>query len=115
MNNEIYEFVRSRKGSRVVVGTKGQRRRIGGELRGVVLATVMARTGGDNTQPKIVFGWSQANLKYGDYFDKDIGISIARTRALNGAPNNKKQPHDAAKIQARMETRALACFKGATL
>ena len=119
MKNEIYEFVRSRKGSRVVVGTKNQRRRIGGEIRGVVLATVVLPPKGDNIvpliQPKIVFGWSQACLKGGDHFDKGIGINISRTRALNGSPNNKKQPHDAAKIQARLTTRALAYFKGATL
>jgi hypothetical protein len=107
--NEIYEYVRTQKGSSVFVNSHGQKRRRGGEPIGVVLATVLT----NSDCPKIVFGWSKANQKSGDIFDKAKGINIARTRAIYGLPKNIKIPAEVAKAQAWLATRAVKYFKGA--
>ena len=109
--SEIYEYVRSRKGSKVFINNKGQKRRIGGQPIGVVLATVLVE---DDTV-KIVFGWSKANRKGGDTFDKTKGINIARTRAIHGLPKNIKVPGEVKKVQSWLTVRALNYFKGAVL
>ena len=113
MKNEIYEYIRSRKGRKTVLNSKGERRRIGGTKVGVVLATVV--TDKLDKPPRIVFGWSKANLKGGDQFDVTSGINIARTRALNGPPKDLQTPAEVEKIKSWFAARALTYFKGATL
>jgi hypothetical protein len=116
MNNEIYEFIRSRKGRKTVRNAQGQPRRIGGEKIGVVLATVIDLTKSPAPlRRKIVFGWSQVNRKAGDFFDKNAALGLARQRAFKGTNPEVKMPNEVAKVQARLATRSAAYFKGATL
>ena len=71
-----------------------------GQLRGVVVAI-----GRDK------IGWSQANEKAGDTFNKERGIAIARTRALKGSPEKAKVPYDVQKTVNYMISRAKRYFK----
>jgi hypothetical protein len=89
---ELIKFVRVKSG------------RLKGQARAVIVAV------GPNQ-----IGWAQANVKAGDKFNKVKGISIARTRAVNGPPKGAKVPHDVAKALPNMELRATKCFKSTEL
>ena len=68
MQNVIHEYIRER--------VKGKGKQIVGVMAGMVYEGV------------IVVGWSKANLKAGDVFDKETGMHIALERAKGfiGAP-----------------------------
>lgn len=100
--NEIFEYVRVKRGPR-----KGQ-------PCGVVLATVIQPKDTDKS-PEIIVGWSQSNHSKGDTFKKNVGIAIARTRAINGNPTGVNVPYEVVKITKRLIPRAQKYFKGATL
>jgi hypothetical protein len=113
MNNEIYEYIRTVKGRKMVKNVKGELRRIGGEKIGLVLATIHPR--GLVEAPQILLGWSQCNRKAGDKFDKNAALGIARQRAFKGTPADVETPREATVVLNRMAIRAAKCFKGATL
>lgn len=83
----LTQFVRDRKG----------------QPRGMVVATVI-----DNT---IRFGWSFANTKAGDRFDKCKAITIALGRAENGWGPKTKVPVSTVKVLNKMYTRATSYYK----
>lgn len=63
---EIFEYIRRRKGGRV-------------HKVGVIYGTAE-----DNT---IKIGWSKCNIKDGDEFNADLGVSLARERATASSMN----------------------------
>jgi hypothetical protein len=90
--NELIEYVRNRKGQRIGV--------------------VMAKAYNQNSGGMVKFGWSKANVKMGDSFDKEVGLNIARGRADTSWPTDKTVPYDVLKVYNRMLYRSAKYFKG---
>jgi hypothetical protein len=62
---------------------------------------------------KILIGWSKANLKVGDRFNKNEGMSLAEARAIKLSPA-PKLPLCMRRKMINFETRCLRYFKDAT-
>jgi hypothetical protein len=92
MTNELIRYVRVKRGSK-----KGQ-------PRGVV----MARKDADG---KVRVGWSFANLKKGDRFDKKVGILLARGRATQMIPDGATIPRDVQPELEKISYRSVRYFK----
>lgn len=86
--------------SELITYVRVQKGRNKGKLRGVVVAV-----------DRLKVGWSQANEKAGDKFNKERGIAIARTRAINGLPEKGCIPHEVNKAVAIMAARSEKYFK----
>lgn len=71
------------------------------QRRGVVVARAQ--------DDQIVTGWSYANFKAGDKFDKEVGINIAVGRIIKPSPK-KTVPHDVAKVERALRRRAINYF-----
>ena len=93
---EIIAYVR-KKGQLIQAGKTVLRRK--GQPRGVIVALAPDK-----------IGWSFANVKSGDVFDKWKGIGMARTRAIHGAPAHSKIPRDVEKMLPRVMERAQRAF-----
>ena len=74
-----------------------------GQPRGLVVATVI--------DDKIRLGWSYANTKAGDRFNKEKAYSIAFGRAENRWGNQVEMPHRVKKVYEKMTDRAVRYFK----
>lgn len=61
----------------------------------------------------IYIGWSRANTRAGDKFNKEFGDRIAINRAKTGS--NKKVPHDFVPVIKDIAQRAERYFKGCKL
>jgi hypothetical protein len=92
MTNELIQFVRVKRGPK-----KGQ-------PRGVVMAH-------KDVTGKVHFGWSFANLKKGDRFDKKVGVLLARGRATYPIPDWAKIPRDVQIELAKISARSVRYFK----
>lgn len=95
MTNELIQFVRVKRGLK-----KGQK----GPPRGVVMAH-------KDVTGKVHVGWSFANLKKGDRFDKKVGILLARGRATYPIPDGAKIPRDVQVELKKLSERAVRYFK----
>jgi len=85
MNKTLMQYVRDRKGN----------------PRGVVIA--------DSLDNNIRLGWSYANFRAGDKFNKKRGIEIASGRLETGT--NQTVPNDVIPILENMAGRAKKYFK----
>jgi hypothetical protein len=74
-----------------------------GQPRGLVVATVI--------DDKIRLGWSYANTKAGDRFNKEKAYMIAFGRAENRWGNTVKMPHRVKNVYELMALRAIRYFK----
>ena len=91
MQERIFEYIRNRKGKRI----------------GVLLGTVV-----DN---QIVYGFSQANIKSGDEFDKEYGKQLAFNRAIGAEPITPAYTIEAQKMVNPFTERCIRYFKQAEL
>lgn len=92
MQNVIHEYIRER--------VKGKGKQIVGVMAGMVYEGV------------IVVGWSKANLKAGDVFDRDEGMRIAKERA-RGWIDAPETPIQLIEPMRAMQLRCLRYFKQA--
>lgn len=92
MQNVIHEYIRER--------VKGKGKQIVGVMAGMVYEGV------------IVVGWSKANLKAGDVFDRDEGMRIASDRA-KGWINAPATPIQLVEPLRTFQVRCLRYFKQA--
>jgi len=86
MNTKLVNIVRDRKGN----------------PRGYVVASKL-------NNGKVGLGWSYANFKAGDRFNKHLGKLIAENRAITGT--DKFVPRDVMPVIERMANRAVKYFK----
>ena len=78
-----------------------------GDPRGMVIATVINNT--------VRFGWSYANTKAGDRFNKQKAFVIATGRAEKGWGVNVNVPHRVGKVLGEMADRSVRYYKGVPL
>ena len=89
MQERIFEYIKNKKGQRI------------GMLVGMVC----------NSQ--IVFGFSQVNLKSGDKFDRNIGMTMAVNRAL-GVQDSPTYTTEVYPMLAPFANRCVKYFQQAT-
>ena len=88
--NELIEYVRNKKRTPI----------------GVVVAKLVPQK---DFLPCIGIGWSMANKKAGDKFDREVGLDLARARCEY--PSKKQIPYSVAKVMNRMNERSKKYFK----
>ena len=91
-NPTIFEYVRKRRG--------GMTHKVG-----IILGWI------DNDTIKI--GWSKCNLKEGDQFSSEVGMKLARSRALNEPQTRTPTPECIRNQVRRFGARCVRYFKNA--
>lgn len=97
-NTEIFEYIRKRKGGKVV-------------KVGIVFGTVVKDGEGPLAPQVIKIGWSKCNLKMGDKFDLLMGLQHALNRAMK--PDGTTTPLCIKDQIRRFSSRCVRYFKDA--